>query len=75
MNAQTARSTLSTVTAAAETLSKNAARGMFVESIVHPSARQEDALKLLQANVAELTDLHARLRFVMKEVSYLIRKA
>lgn len=35
---------------------------------------QGDALQQLKSNIDELTDLHSRLSFMMKEVSYLLRK-
>lgn len=33
-----------------------------------------DVLMQLRANLAQLEDLHARLRFVMNEISYLLKK-
>lgn len=39
-----------------------------------PVKIQGDALQQLKSNIDELTDLHSRLSFMMKEVSYLLRK-
>ncbi len=34
-----------------------------------------DVLMQLRANLAQLEDLHARLRFVMSEIAYLVKKS
>lgn len=36
---------------------------------------QEDALHQLKSNVQELTDLHSRLSFMMREVNYLLKRS
>lgn len=35
---------------------------------------ETDAIEQLKANMAQLEDLHGRLRFMMAEVSYLLKK-
>ncbi len=40
----------------------------------HSKIMMDDSLSELKSNIAELEDVSNRLRFMMREVSYLIRK-
>ena len=57
-----------------ELLNRISTRGVIRERVVEPTgSSSEDVLTQLKSNVAELTDLHSRLKFMMREVAYLTK--
>ncbi len=40
----------------------------------HPHAQEVDVLVQLRSNLAQLEDLHGRLRYMMGELSYLLKR-
>jgi hypothetical protein len=54
-------------------VSAEARQGVHVRNSFRGSAAEVDVLLQLKANLAQLDDLHGRMRFLMSEISYLLK--
>lgn len=75
--AQVQKTTMTQAATVASTLTGEQAEvnSAFVQNFDRSREFESDVLVQLKANLAQLEDLHNRLKFAMSEISYLIKRS